>query len=50
MNVRVWKSHFECLMNEKTEREAIVLRKGVEAGGKRVCVTKRIYRKEVKKQ
>ena len=30
----VWKSHFEHLMNEKTEREAIVLSMGMEAGGK----------------
>ena len=33
----VWCSHFECLMKEKTEREAIVSSMGVEAGGKGVC-------------
>ena len=46
----VWKSHLECLMNEKTEREAIVSSMGVEADGKQVCVQKGIYRKEVKKK
>ena len=38
----VWKSHFECLMNKNTEREAIVSSMGMEGCGK--CV----YRKEVK--
>ena len=33
----VWKSHFECLMNEKTVREAIVSSMDKKAGGKRVC-------------
>ena len=36
----VWKNHFECLVNENTEREAIVSSMGMvpmERGGKRVC-------------
>ena len=34
----VWKNHFEHLMNDKTERKAIVSSIGVEAGGKQRCV------------
>ena len=45
----VWESHFQCLMNEKTERVTIVSSIDVEAGGKRVNVQQGIYRKEVKK-
>ena len=33
----VWKGHFEHLMNDKTEREAIVSSMDVEAGGKCEC-------------
>ena len=32
----VWKRHFECLMNTKTEGEAIVSSMGIEAGRKSV--------------
>ena len=28
----IWKSHFECLTNEKTEKEAILSSMGMEAG------------------
>ena len=45
---RVWKSHFECLMN-KTEREAIRMSMSVEAGGEHVNVQKGIDRKVIKK-
>ena len=38
----VQKSYFECLLSDKTEREAI----GVEVDGKRVCVQKGIDEKE----
>ena len=38
---RVWKNHFEHLINEKTEWEAIVPNMGVEIGRKHVNVQKR---------
>ena len=37
--------NFESLVNEKTEREAIVSSMGMEADGKCVCVQRRIYGK-----
>ena len=33
----VWKSHPECLMNDKTKREAIVSSMCMEVGGNYVC-------------
>ena len=37
---RVWKSHFQCTMNEKTVNKAIMLNMRVEASEKHVCVQK----------
>ena len=45
----MWKSHFEHLMNEKTERDSIVLNMGVKIGRRRVSVQKGIGRNEVRK-
>ena len=44
----VWKSHFEHLTNEKTERKATVSSMGVKEGGQHENVQERINRKEVK--
>ena len=38
----VWKNHFEYLMYEETEREAIVLSMGLEAGGKHMCAERNL--------
>ena len=47
--LNVCKYHFKRLMNEKTERVAIVSSIGVEADGKRVNVQKGSDRKKIKK-
>ena len=44
----VWKSHYERLMNEKIEREALVSNMGLEAGGKHTGIQK--GRKESNRQ
>ncbi len=45
----VWKGYFEQLMNNDTEREAVVRSMGIEAGRSRLPIQREMGRAEVEK-
>ena len=46
---RAWERYFECLMNEKTEGQAVVLSMGIGVGRGLWCVQGEVRKEEVRK-